>query len=77
VVDRKRIRCLTAIAREEIAQWPGVVSASAEGRHLVVVTTEAETIVRRLVNGDASVRDLEIQRAGLAEAFAELTKEAA
>jgi ABC-2 type transport system ATP-binding protein len=34
-------------------------------------------VVRRLLNADPALADLEIQQAGLAEAFAELTKEAA
>ena len=36
-----------------------------------------KTVVRRLLAADADVRDLEIRQAGLAEAFTELTKEAA
>jgi ABC-2 type transport system ATP-binding protein len=47
-----------------------------DGR-LEVVATDADGVVRRLFLTDEQTRDLEVQRAGLAEAFAELTREAA
>jgi ABC-2 type transport system ATP-binding protein len=42
-----------------------------------VTASDAEGVVRRLLSVDAGVRDLEVRQAGLAEAFSELTKEAA
>jgi ABC-2 type transport system ATP-binding protein len=77
VVDRRRIRCVTITPLDEIRSWSGVVDARIDGDHVIVMATDADSVVRRLLIGDASARDLEIQRAGLAEAFAELTKEAA
>lgn len=77
VVDRKRIRCVTAVAPDDVRGWPGVVSVAQEGPLLVVVATDADAVVRRLFGSDASARDLEIERAGLAEAFSALTREAA
>ena len=47
------------------------------GDHLLIVATDADAVVRRLLITDGRARDLEVQRAGLAEAFAELTQEAA
>jgi ABC-2 type transport system ATP-binding protein len=45
-----------------------------EGRlHLTV--RNADAIVRRLLAADSEVRDLEVMRAGLAEAFTELTQD--
>ena len=38
-----------------------------------IVTREAERVLRRLLDADADVRDVEVRRAGLAEAFAEIT----
>jgi ABC-2 type transport system ATP-binding protein len=38
-----------------------------------VVTRDAERVLRRLLDADADVRDIEVRRAGLAEAFAEIT----
>jgi ABC-2 type transport system ATP-binding protein len=39
-----------------------------------IVTDAAESVVRRLLAEDAALSDLEIQRAGLADAFIELTR---
>ncbi len=77
LVARKRIRCVTSVAVDEIRNWPGVASAVDDGDHLLVVATDADAVVRRLLAADAQARDLEVQRAGLAEAFTELTTEAA
>jgi ABC-2 type transport system ATP-binding protein len=44
---------------------------------LHITAVDAEPVVRRLLDADAYLCDLEIRRAGLAEAFTELTKEAA
>jgi ABC-type multidrug transport system ATPase subunit/peptidoglycan/LPS O-acetylase OafA/YrhL len=77
VVDRKRIRCVTTLAPDDIRTWPGVVSVAHDGRALVVMATDADAVVRRMLNADTGARELEIERAGLAEAFSALTKEAA
>ena len=77
VVDRKRVRCLTGVPAEEVRRWPGVQSAAMTDGRLEVVATDADGVVRRLFMTDERTRDLEVQRAGLAEAFAELTREAA
>jgi ABC-2 type transport system ATP-binding protein len=77
LVARKRISCISKISADEIARWPGVESAALEGEQLTLVVTDADTVVRRLVLSDESLKDLEVRRAGLAEAFAELTRESA
>jgi ABC-2 type transport system ATP-binding protein len=38
-----------------------------------ITTRDVEGALRRLLAADASVRDIEVRRAGLAEAFAEIT----
>ena len=72
----RRIRCVTALADDVVAGWPDVVSVErqAEGR-LVIATARAESVVRRLLDADPSLSELEVQRAGLAEAFTEITRE--
>lgn len=77
VVDRKRIRCVTTLAPEEVREWPGVVSVVDDGGALVVMATDADAVVRRMFDADAGARDLEVERAGLAEAFSALTRETA
>jgi ABC-2 type transport system ATP-binding protein len=74
-VSRKHVRCITSAAVETVAQWPGVDSARSEQGRLVVTTADAEGVVRRLLAGDAGLAELEVQRAGLAEAFTELTRD--
>ena len=77
-VAQRRIRCVTALAPETVARWPQVRSADRSGDRLEIVTADAaEAVVRRLLAEDAGVHDLEIHRAGLADAFLELTREAA
>ena len=77
LVARKRIRCTTTLTPDQVRSWPGVTSASVDGGYLQLVATDADTVVRRLLATDPHARDLEVQRAGLAEAFTELTQEAA
>lgn len=75
--SRKRITCATALDLDEIRAWPGVVSAARDAQRLQLTVIDAEDVARRLLAADAGVRDLEIRQAGLAEAFTELTREAA
>lgn len=72
-----RIRCVSDLDVAAIAAWPGVASATRDGTHLCIATARAETVVRRLLDADPALGDLEVQRAGLAEAFTELTRETA
>ncbi len=44
---------------------------------LQISTSNSEAVVRRLLAADANLQELEVRRAGLAEAFTELTQEAA
>jgi ABC-2 type transport system ATP-binding protein len=73
----RRIRCITAIAPATIAAWPEVISADVVQGRLAIATAEAETVVRRLLDNDAGLTELEVQRAGLAEAFTEITRDTA
>jgi ABC-type multidrug transport system ATPase subunit len=75
LVARQRITCSTALSVEEIAAWPGVEDVSRDQHGLHVTTREAETVARRLLAADPDLTRLEVRRAGLAEAFAELTQE--
>lgn len=85
LVARKRVDCITATPIAEIAAWAEVTSAgpgedaSGEGGagQVSITTTEAEAVVRRLLAADPGLRDLEVRRAGLSDAFAELTQEPA
>ena len=74
-VALSRIRCLSDLDAAAVAGWPQVASASSVDGRLQVATATAEAVVRRLLDADPALRELEVQRAGLAEAFTELTRE--
>jgi ABC-2 type transport system ATP-binding protein len=76
-VIQQRIRCITTTATEAVASWPGVSSVSTNGGRVEIMTSAPEAIVRRLLDADAGLHELEVGRAGLADAFVELTAEAA
>ena len=73
-VSQRRIRCVTALDAGNVMQWPGVRDAVREGDALRIVAEAAEPVVRRLLEADPHLHDLEVQRAGLAEAFLEITR---
>lgn len=73
-VAQRRIRCVSSLLPEAIAQWPGVRDAQWQGDRLEIVADLAEPIVYRLLVEDPGLSELEVQRAGLAEAFVELTR---
>ncbi|UPG95761.1 ABC transporter ATP-binding protein [Luteibacter aegosomatissinici] len=74
-VSVRRIRCITSVPAESIAAWPEVDTASLQQGHMVIATQQAEAVVRRLLAIDADLAELEVQRAGLAEAFTEITRD--
>ncbi|MFD0738854.1 ABC transporter ATP-binding protein [Lysobacter koreensis] len=76
-VAQRRIRCVSTLDEQVVAGWPQVRSACRDGERLELVVDAAEPVVRRLLELDAGLHELEVQRAGLAEAFIELTQDAA
>ena len=76
-VAQKRIRCVSALDAGRVSAWPDVRSACRDGERIEIVTDAAEAVVRQLLFEDAALSELEVQRAGLAEAFVEITRAAA
>ena len=76
-VAQRRIRCISRLKSDVVANWPEVRSVARAGEHLEIVTDAAESVVRQLLFEDSELAELEVRRAGLAEAFVEITKEAA
>jgi ABC-2 type transport system ATP-binding protein len=76
-VAHKRIRCISRLPAETIGTWPEVRSVAHDGERIEIVTDAAEIVVRQLLFEDSGLSELEVHRAGLAEAFVEITKEAA
>ncbi len=77
LVARKRVSCASVIAVDDIKSWTGVVDAIRENDRVHVTTVDAETLVRRLLATDQGLSHLEVKQASLADAFTELTREAA
>jgi ABC-2 type transport system ATP-binding protein len=72
---KRRIRCVTKVDAAHVSAWPGVSAARRRDRWLEIEAPTAESIVRRLLDTDAQLTELEVQRAGLGEAFAQITQE--
>ena len=72
----KRIRCLSTLPLDTVRSWPEVCEVRHEQQRMHITAGEAEAVVRRLLDADPHLRELEVQRAGLAEAFSELTRDA-
>ena len=76
-VAQKRIRCVSALDAGRVSTWPEVRSACRDGERIEIVTDAAEAVVRQLLFEDVALSELEVQRAGLAEAFVAITRAAA
>lgn len=76
-VSQRRVSCISTLDAAAIASWPNVRTSDRNGERIEIVTDAAENVVRRLLGEDATLSELEVHRAGLAEAFVEITKEAA
>ena len=72
-VLQRCIRAQTDLDAEAIARWPGVHSARRDGAAIEIQAEPAEPIVARLLQADPQLRDLEVRRAGLADAFLAIT----
>jgi ABC-2 type transport system ATP-binding protein len=75
LVSRKRIDCITSLSPAVIEAWPEVTAVAADGAAVSITTADAEAVVRRLLAADPGLAELEVRRAGLSEAFAELTQD--
>lgn len=77
-VSQRRIRCVSTVDVGTVAAWAQVRSVRREGERIdIVVADAAEPVVRQLLDLDPVLRELEILRGSLADAFIELTQEVA
>ena len=74
---RRHIRCISVLQAAQVQDWPGVEAVTGRDGRLDIEARVAEPIVRRLLTTDPSLSELEVTRAGLAEAFVQITREAA
>lgn len=75
-VLQRRIRCSTQMDETGVAAWPGVRRVRREGDTLEIQAEPVEPVVARLLAEDPQLSALEVQRAGLADAFLEITRTA-
>src|SRR5690554_1352554 len=71
----RRVRAVTALSLKQVRALPGVAQAQRIGAATNVLTSEAEAVVRQLLQLDESLSDLEVTGAGLEEAFLALTED--
>ncbi len=72
-VATRSIRCISMLDADAVAAWPGVRQARRVGAQLHLSCDRVETVVRRLLDADPALSALEVQAAGLDEAFHDLT----
>jgi len=71
----RRVRAITRLAAAELELLPGVVHVRRAGTFTELLTTEAETTMRELLQRDPALTDLEVTGASLEEAFLALTED--
>jgi ABC-2 type transport system ATP-binding protein len=76
-IVRRSIRCISSLPAEQVLTWAGVSGASRNEQWLEIEAVKAEPIVLQLLQTDPHVSELEIHRGGLAEAFVQITRQAA
>ncbi|WP_449465557.1 ABC transporter ATP-binding protein [Stenotrophomonas humi] len=74
-VANRVIRCHSTLDVAAIAGWPGVHHVDRDGMRLQLSSSQVEAVVRRLLDADPLLSALEVQPAGLGEAFTALTDE--
>ncbi|TDK31577.1 ABC transporter ATP-binding protein [Luteimonas terrae] len=74
-VVQRHVACDTQLSEATIAAWPGVTQVARDGARVSIVAGDADALVRRLLAADAALANLEVRRAGLAEAFVQMTTE--
>jgi len=76
-VTRKHVSCVSKLAAHAVRSWPEVLQVEMERDRMQITTRNAEALLKRLLHEDPDLTDIEVKRAGLAEAFTELTSESA
>jgi ABC-2 type transport system ATP-binding protein len=74
-VTRKEVSCVSRLTLETVRAWPEVAEIGMERDRMRISTRNAEALLIRLLREDPQLSDIEVRRAGLAEAFTELTNE--
>jgi ABC-2 type transport system ATP-binding protein len=74
MVGSRTIRAtLPGVSSEQLARLPGVSSAERRGETVVLICADSDAAVRALLAAQPTARDIEIEAAGLEQAFLALT----
>jgi ABC-2 type transport system ATP-binding protein len=76
-VSRKQVSFVSSLSLEVLRGWPEVSAITLERDRLQITTRNAEALLQRAFREDPALSDIEVKRAGLAEAFSELTSQEA
>jgi ABC-2 type transport system ATP-binding protein len=71
----KKIRCITSLELNSLRHIRGVTEVRSDREAVEIQATEAEPVVRELLNRDPNLSGLEVTSAGLEEAFLALTQD--
>ena len=71
----RKIRCVTQLRPEDVGALDGVRSARFDRAVLEILCSNAEQVVRTLLERDPKLRDLEVSGAGIEDAFMSLTSD--
>lgn len=74
-VAQRRIHCVTSIGDDRIVNLPGVTRIERAGGRVEIVAAQPEAVLRRLLELDPDLHDLEVTGARLEEAFLSLTRD--
>jgi ABC-2 type transport system ATP-binding protein len=69
----RRIRCVTSLDIEMVRALPGVIEVRRDREGIEIRARAAESILRELLMRDAGLSNIEVNSAGLEEAFLALT----
>lgn len=72
-IPNRRVRCQTRIDAETLSAWPEVRHCDHKEGRIEVLTPDAESLTKRLLEADPALSELEIHAASLEEAFMQLT----
>jgi ABC-2 type transport system ATP-binding protein len=71
----KKIRCITRLDTNVVRGYPGVLDVRQDREAMEIQASDAESVVRELLNHDVHLSGLEVSSAGLEDAFIALTHE--
>ena len=70
----RKIRCVSALSTAQIWAMPGVIDVEQTGSRLCVTAGNAEAVLRRMLEADAGLSELEVVAPALEDAFLALTR---